>query len=406
MKNSFHIYLITHIDLKYIEAGQVLASPSHFIAQKIIIKLMNEPGRRALICRRYSSTIRETVWQSFLQNLSFFKLIDYCDINKTERVIKLPNGSQLIFFGLDDEYKLLSLSNIHDIFVEEVFEVPKDIVDQLNLRLRGDRENKQIYLAFNPISKSSWLYEFCEGNTRPSSFLYHLSTYKDNKFLDKENIEQIEEQKRTNPHNYRIFALNQWGVATEAIVFPNHKVEYFDIDEKLKDKSLEVKIGIDLGYIDNSTCAVTLWDKANKKIYIIREYCQDRATLDEVFEGVKALGVGKLPVYVDSAEPRSIQYFNSLGLNAKPSKKSNGSNTLYIQFLQNHEIIIHPSCIHAQEDFDNFCYLKNNQTGEYQEDKFDHKFSHMIDAVKYAYSDVYKNKKVKSYNWKLRIIKE
>ena len=70
---------------------------------------MNEPGRRALICRRYSSTIRETVWQSFLQNRSFFKLIDYCDINKTERVIKLPNGSQLIFFGLDDEYKLLSI---------------------------------------------------------------------------------------------------------------------------------------------------------------------------------------------------------------------------------------------------------------------------------------------------------
>ena len=364
---------------------------------------MNDPGRRALICRRTGNSIRETVWQSFLQNLTFFKLIDYCDINKTERVIKLPNGSQLIFQGLDDEYKLLSLAEISDIFVEEVFEVPKHIVDQLNLRLRGTKKNKQIFLAFNPISKAHWLYEFCEGETRPTSMLYHQSTYKDNKFLDAENIAQIEEMKRTNPHNYRIYALNQWGVASEAIVFPNHKVEDFDIDELLKDRTLDVKIGCDLGYIDASTVAVTLYDKANKKIYIIKEYYETRATLDEVVAGMKALGVGKLPVYVDSAEPRSIAYFNQLGINAKPSKKSNGSNELYIQFLQNNEIIIHSSCTHTIEDFDNFCYAKNKTTGELEEGKYTHEWSHMVDAVKYAYSDVYKNKRIKSFNWHLGI---
>ena len=400
--DKFFPYLFDYSHRFEVYRGGSGSGKSHFIAQKLIIKAMNDPGRRILICRRTGNSIRETVWANFLQNLTFFKMIDYCDINKTEKTIKLPNGSMFIFFGLDDEYKLLSLSDIADIFVEEVFEVPKPIVDQLNLRLRGSRKNKQIILAFNPISKNHWLYDFCEGETRPSSMLYHLSTYKDNKFLDQENIDQIEEQKRTNPHNYRIFALNQWGVAMESLVFPNHRTEDFDIDELLKDKSLEVKVGVDLGYVDASTCSVSLWDKENKKIYIIDEYYQTRATLDEVFKSIKAMGVGKLPVYVDSAEPRSIQYFCQLGLNAKPSKKSNGSNELYIQFLQNHEIIIHSSCVHAQEDFDNFCYAKD-KNGGLIEGKYTHEYSHFIDSVKYSYSDVYKNKKLKSYKWNLGV---
>jgi phage terminase large subunit len=359
--------------------------------------------RRVLICRKWGSTIRETVWQLMIEQLTFFKLIDMCDVNKTERTIRLPNGSQFIFMPLDEETKLLSLQNVSDVWIEEAFECSYDIIQQLNLRMRSKKPNQQLFLSFNPISKSSWLYEFCEGEKKPSSFLYHKSTYKDNKFLNEQYINEMLDMVRTNPAKAQVFVFGNWGVDVDGIVFPNHKTANFDIDELLKDKSLEVKIGCDLGYIDASTVSVSLWDKQNKKIYIIKEYYESRVTLDEVVAGMKAMGIGKLPVYVDSAEPRSIAYFNQLGINAKPSKKSNGSNKLYIEFLQNHEIIIHESCVHAQEDFDNFCYAKNRQTGLYESDKYTHEWSHFIDSTKYAYSDVYRNKKLKSFGWHLGI---
>ena len=382
----------------------VQASPSHFISQKLIIKAMNDPGRRILICRRYGSTITHTVWELFKQQLQFFKILEYCNINKTDRTIKLPNGSQLIFMGLDDECKLLSLTDIADVFIEEVFEASYDIIQQLNLRLRGRKDNQQLFLAFNPISKNHWLFEFCEGSTKPKSMLYHVSTYKDNlRFLPSAYVEALEDMERTNPNKARVFVRGEWGIDTDGIVFPNHRVENFDIDEKLKDRTLQIKIGCDLGYIDSSTVTINLWDKENKKIYIINEYCESRATLDEVVAAIKKMGVGKLPVYVDSAEPRSIDYFNQLGINAKPSKKSNGSNELYIQFLQNHEIIIHESCVHSIEDFDNFSYQKDKQTGKFVDNKYTHEWSHVIDSVKYAFSDVYRNKKLKSYQWHLGI---
>ena len=62
-------------------------------------------------------------------------------------IITFPNGTEVIFLGLDDETKLLSISGITCVFVEEVFEVPKDIVEQLNLRLRGGSKNKQLLMA-------------------------------------------------------------------------------------------------------------------------------------------------------------------------------------------------------------------------------------------------------------------
>lgn len=398
---KFYPYLFDYSKRWEVYKGSAGSGKSHFISQKLIIKALNCPNRRVLACRRYTSTIRETVWQLFIEQLTFFKILNMCDVNKTERTIKLPNGSQFIFMGLDDECKLLSLTNISDIWVEEAFEVSYDIVSQLNLRMRSQQENQQLYLSFNPISKSSWLYSFCEGETKPSSFFYHQSTFKDNRFLPKAYVEQLTDLYRTNPQKARIFCDGNWGVITESLVFPNHRVENFDIDELMKNKDLTIHCGVDLGYIDKSAIVISMWDKANKKIYIIDEWCKERQTLDDVVQAMKDMGIGKLPVFVDSAEPRSILYFQQLGINAKPSKKSNGSNTLYIQFIQNHEVIIHSKCVNVIEDFDNFCYLKDKQSGQLQDDKFDHAYSHSIDALKYSYSECFKNKKLKSYDWKL-----
>ena len=52
------------------------------------------------------------------------------------------------------------------------------------------------------------------------------------------------------------------------------------------------------------------------------------------------------------------------------------------------------------EELDNFVYLKDKD-GTYNEDKTDHTFSHTIDALKYAYGDVYKSKKLSSINLKI-----
>lgn len=381
--------------------GSAGSGKSHFISQKLVLKALNDPGRRILICRRYGSTITHTVWQLINEQLddNHFKIAQFCKINKTERSIQLPNGSQFIFFGLDEETKLLSLQNISDIWIEEAFEVPRDIVDQLNLRLRGTKKNQQIIMSFNPISKSSWLYEFCELN-RPKSFMYHQSTYKDNKFLPTEYVEALEDMIRTNPKKAQVFVYGDWGVDLDGLVYPNHRVENFDIQELLRNEELRVMCGCDIGFTDPSTICVSLWDKKNRKIYVISEYYQRGAIFEEIAQGIINCGVGKNKIFIDNADPRAIRQFTEYGFNARPAKKGNDSIRAYMTFLQNHEIIVHESCTNMIMELDNFSFVKNHDTGMFDPGKTTHEYSHLIDALRYSFSDVFKEGRMRTVDLK------
>ena len=154
--------------------GSAGSSKSYFITQKIITRCCKEKIK-VLVCRRYGTTLRNSCFSLFKEILTKWKIINLCKVNSSNLSITFPNGSEIIFLGLDDEAKLLSLSGITVIFIEEVFEVPKEIVEQLNLRLRGNTTGKQILMAFNPINKNSWLYDFC--NNLPEDALYIHSTY-------------------------------------------------------------------------------------------------------------------------------------------------------------------------------------------------------------------------------------
>ena len=66
-------------------------------------------------------------------------------------------------------------------------------------------------------------------------------------------------------------------------------------------------------------------------------------------------------------------------------------------FLQDNYIVVHPNCKNFIMELENFSYIKSKQTGEYTEDTT-HEYSHAIDACRYAYSDIYTNKKMKTFD--------
>lgn len=367
--------------------GSAGSGKSHFITQKIIIKALREK-RRVMICRRYGTTMRNSVFKLFKDVIESFKITHLTRIKESDMSITLPNGSEIIFVGLDNEEKLLSIAGITDVFIEEVYEVPKEIVDQLNLRMRGKAPNQQIYMAFNPISAKHWLYDFCEGSTRPESSIYSQSTFRDNPFLPDEYVKALEDMYRTNPNKARVFCDGNWGADVEGLVYKNHILSDFDINELIK-QGLEVRIGIDWGFVDPTTVVVSLFDKPKKEIYIIGEYYKRGATLEEIKDGIIGLGISKQKMYCDGAEPDKVDYLRRNGFNAVSAKKGAGSVKAGISFLQDMKIICHESCVNVAAELENYVYLKDKKTGQYIEDSYDHDFSHTMDALRYSYSDLY-----------------
>ena len=372
--------------------GSAGSGKSYFISQKLILRAINEPIR-ILVCRRYGTTIRQTCFSLFKDVLKRWNLLPFVRVNESDFRIRFENGSEIIFTGLDEETKLLSLNDIGTIFVEEAFEVPLSLVEQLNLRMRGKTKNQQILMAWNPISKDSWLYDFSVVQPPESSIFVH-STYKDNPFLTDEYVRSLEELRTRNPAKARIFCDGEWGVIDEGLVFKNWRIEDFDIHD-IVSSNFERRCGSDLGFVDPTTIVDSWYDKSNHRIYVSSCFYRSGCQLDTVAEEMQKI-IGKhAKIYMDSAEPRSIEFFRLRGFNVRPCLKGQNSVAARIAFLQNNEIIVHPSCKDLIRELENFSYIKDKKTEKYTENTT-HEYSHAIDGLGYAYSDIYTNNKLKT----------
>jgi len=359
--------------------GGAGSGKSHFVIQKIIIKAINDK-RRVLIVRKVARTIKNTVFQQVVDTLAYFQVLPHCKINKTDYHIELPNGSVLLFSGLDDTEKIKSIVGISDIVIEEASEINIDDFSQLDLRLRSPVSNNQIYLMTNPISKANWIYKhFFENGAPQDTFILH-TTFKDNRFLPQPYIAALHDLQRTNPIYYRIYTLGEFGSLSK-LVYNNWR-----LGEAPQDRSkLRILVGLDFGYSnDPSAIIVSYADIDNKVIYIDRETYEKGLLNNAVYQRIVDLGVAKEQIYADAAEPKSIEELRRLGLpRIKPAIKGPGSVNAGIQKLQQFTLVVNPNCINTIRELENYAYKRDKSTGEYINEPED-AFNHAMDALRYS----------------------
>lgn len=188
-----------------------------FAAQKIIRRMLEEPGHKILVIRKVAKTLRQSTFALLCQIISDWNLGEIFEINKTEMEIRCINGSQIIHAGLDDSEKIKSIAGITSIWIEEASELEKSDFMQLDLRLRGKlKYYKQIILTFNPISVTHWLKIEFFDNPKEDAFTLK-TTYKDNKFIDEEYIKVLLALKDTDEYYYQVYVLGEWGTLGKTI---------------------------------------------------------------------------------------------------------------------------------------------------------------------------------------------
>ena len=374
--------------------GGAGSGKSVFISQKLIVKACKQV-RKILVIRKYGTTLNDSVFQLILDQLKKWQLLEHCKINLSTHTIILPNGSMFLFKGLDDSEKIKSITDITDIWVEEATEITEDDFTQLDLRLRALAGDLQLLCSFNPVSKANWVYKKWfdpKASYDEKETMILKTTYKNNRFLPLEYIKALEEKEQSNPLYYKIYALGEFAVA-EGLVITNWTKE--DFDPMQLAQTLDHRSGMDLGFTDPSAVIESLYDKDNKTIYIFNEFYKRGCQLSEIAQAIMDMGLRKAKIMVDSAEPRSREYFRNKGINAVPCTKGADSVKAGLMFLQDHRIVVHPSCKNFIIELENFSYIKSKKTGEWTDDTT-HEFSHAIDALRYAYSDIYTNKKAKT----------
>ena len=394
--NETYLPHLTDYSKRYeVYYGGAGSGKSVFLGQKLLVKACKSK-RKILVIRKFGTTLRDSVFQLIIDLLKKWKLYEYCTINLSTYTIILPNESVFLFKGLDDSEKIKSITDITDIWIEEASEITDDDYTQLDLRLRALVADLQLFVSFNPVSKANWVYKKWfdpkEAVYDAEATMILRTTYKDNRFLPKEYIKALEEKALSNPVYYKIYALGEFAVA-EGLVITNWTKQEFDPMELAK--TLEHRVGMDLGFVDPSALIETLYDKDNKTIYVFSEFYKKGCQLSELANAILEKGLRKVRIMVDAAEPRSREYFRNKGINAQPCIKGPDSVKAGLMFLQDHRIIVHPNCPNFIMELENFSYIKSRKTGEWTEDTT-HEWSHAIDACRYAYSDIYTNKKAKT----------
>lgn len=388
-------YLNKYADRYEVYYGGAGSGKSVFVCQKIIVKACISK-RKVLVIRKFATTLKDSVFQLFLDILKKWQLYSYCKVNLSTYTITLPNGSVFLFKGLDDREKIKSITDITDIWCEEATELAEDDFTQLDLRLRANVANLQLFLSFNPVSKVNWVYRkwFAEKKTYKNTMILH-TTYKDNRFLPADYIAALEEKQKSNYTYYKIYALGEF-CTLDKLVFTNWRTAEFNHAE-IKGSLL---VGLDFGFInDTSALVASVLDEVNKKIYIFKEWGDTGKTNQELAAVIKALGFSKSVIIADSAEQKSIAEIKKEGIiKIKESKKGKDSIIYGIQKLQNYEIIVHPLCRGIITEFENYSWKKDKNTGLYINEPID-MFNHYIDALRYSLQCV--TTKLKTANVKL-----
>ena len=399
INNIYLPYLDNHKRIQIYYGGSS-SGKSVFLSQRDIINVL-KGGRNILVCRQVGRTLRGSVIQEITKIINMWNLSGLFSINKTDGTITCKNGYQIIFAGLDDVEKLKSLTPAKGVFtdirIEEATEVEINSFRQLRKRQRGGSEgfDKTITLSFNPILKTHWIYQeffntigWADGQTEFENDELSIlkTTYKDNKFLTKQDIYDLEKEK--DSYFYNVYTLGNWGILGNTIFKQKQKEElrpgwYVDDLSGMKDQFTNHRVGLDFGFAsDPAACVVSHYDRMHSTLYVYNELYEIGLTND-VLGNLLSVMVGSMPITADSAEPKSIAELQNAGLNVYSAAKGKDSVTHGIQWLQQQTIVVDKSCINMQNELSTYKW-KEDAGGHELPIPVD-KNNHLIDALRYAY---------------------
>ena len=368
--------------------GGAGSGKSVFIAQKILYKALADK-RKILIVRKTLNSQKDSCWRLMLSLLEEWQIRNHCTVRISDYAIELPNGSILLFKGLDDSERIKSIVGITDIWIEEATELTEEDAEQLNLRLRADTSDSQMFFSFNPVSKANWVFKrwFRDDAVITDDTLIHQSTYKDNRFLPEAYIATIEKMAQTNPTYYRIYALGEFA-SLDKLVYNNWRIGHVD-----DTRDWALLCGLDFGFTNDPTAFVVSFLKGNT-LFIAKEYVQTGLLNDQIATIIKDLGFAKSTIIGDSAEAKSIEELKKAGLyRIQPATKGQGSVLQGIQKLQQLDIIVDPNCDHVITELQNYAWRKDKASGEYVNEPID-AFNHCLDALRYSLQCVDKQKRL------------
>lgn len=338
----------------------------------LIIFGIQNPGIRIAVVRGTLPALRSSVFLDFKDNLSRLGFWSEKDLNKTTLTYKLPSRSVFEFFSADNEQKLRGRKR-DILFVNEANELTFLEFQQLKLRT-----TRFTIIDYNPsFSDDHWI--STDVNRDPRTYRF-ISTYKDNPFLEKTVIDEIESLQLKNQSLWTIYGLGLQA-QVEGVVFTN-----WDIVDEFPTRIKPQYIGIDFGFTHDQTAIIRVAKDGDDLFLEEIEYSTEMLTTD-IIKVLKANTTKGQNIISESADPRLVQEIHNAGLNIYPVKKGSGSVQAGIMYLQQLRIHVTAKSTNAIKELKNYTYTQDKD-GKWLDVPID-SYNHILDALRYVAMERY-----------------
>ena len=416
----------------YLLLGGYGSGKSYHVALKIILKCLEEK-RKVLVIREVYDTLTESCYDLFKEILNDMDILAMDDDRrqyktkvralKSPMEFKFPNGSRIIFKGMDKPEKVKSLNGVSIVWFEECSEIKYEGYKEMLGRIRTPNVSMHFILSCNPVGKENWVYRHFfveldeEGNERvilddellyakrtlvKNGIYYHHSLMDDNPYLPDAYRKRLEEIKN---YDYPLYRVARWGrfgpngtrVLPQFIVASDSK----KFVERVKALGpINQYFGFDFGFEESYNAVISMSVDLKKGIlYIWDEIYMNHvtddkfATIDEMQELKKRLnsykeqGLNKI-IVADNEDPKAITYYRQNGFQIRGCRNkfagSRLSNTRKIKRFK--KIICSPKCKNTIRELRDLTYLKKpNGDTVYDEFNID---PHSFSAIWYALDTV------------------
>lgn len=356
-----------------------------------IFHMMKYPLANTLVVRKVERTLRDSCYSDLKWAINQLGVDEYwnCTTSPLEMTY-IPTGQKILFRGLDDGYKITSISVPKGVlcwlWFEEFYEISKeDDFDILDESIRGSLPDgywKRITCTFNPWSERHFVKKRFFDNPA-DNVLAMTTTYLDNPYLSETDAILFEQMKVRNPRRFRVAGLGEFGVA-DGLIFENWEEKEFDLEEVKRIQGIQTAFGMDFGYTnDPSTLFCGMVDLKGKQIFVFDEMYKKGMSNEAIFAEISNMGYVKERITADSAEPKSIARLRDLGMyRIRPARKGKDSIRNGIDFLQDFKIIVHPRCVNFITEISNYTWDRDKFENTLNKPIDD--FNHLMDAMRYA----------------------
>lgn len=430
---AFEDYIFDWDYETYLTIGGYGSGKSYHNAFKIILKLLEEK-RKALVVREVYDTIQESCYDLFVEILSDMNMFtdDYNMWRKKKTKVlglksplrfKFPNGSQIIFRGMDKPTKVKSINGVSIVWLEECSEIKYDGYKELLGRIRTPNVSMHFILSCNPVGRENWIYQHFfkhtddNGETKvildeskfyekkvivKNGVYYHHSTVDDNPWAPWQYIKRLDQLK---DYDYPLYLVARFGMfgPTGTRVLPQFKIAKNPEQFKKAIQKIGYEnhyFGFDFGFEESFNAVVSMAvDSKNSILYIYDEIYMNHITdpefanqpemqrLRRKLNDLNNAGYNKMLI-ADNEDPKAIAYYRQNGFKIRACRNkfagSRLSNTRKVKRFK--KIVVSPKCKNTIRELKDLTYKKDSK-GNVIYDQFNID-PHTFSAIWYALDTV------------------